>query len=280
MTFNAAAARAKRPCPLWVDAFIRDTQHLAADEVGAYMLILMAMWSRESCDYPDDDHRLARVCRVSLRLWKSRIGPALRPFFQTAGGGIISKRLRKEAAYVERQCKAQSDRKAGENSDKPLENHNTAPTADNPRLNPEPSGDHPSQQPNILGGGGGSAREPRADDPTPHEQILATIGVVDVTAKWHSPEAIAATDRWLAALSLTEILAEVEAIMRSRTGPPGSLRYFDGAMERALGRKANPPAALQPVPSTEGPANVRRASPRNHSVEATEAFLAGARRLG
>ena len=64
--FNAKRARTKRPFPLWVDAFQRDTQHLTADEVGAYMLILMAMWVRETCDFPDDDRRLAAVFAVDL----------------------------------------------------------------------------------------------------------------------------------------------------------------------------------------------------------------------
>lgn len=128
--FNAARSRAKRPCPLWVDAFQRDTQHLEADEVGAYFLILMAMWTRESCDFPDDDTRLARVSRVSVRLWKSRIGPVLREFFGTENGSLISKRLREEAAYTERQVKHQSDRKRGENSDKSLENNERHETTD------------------------------------------------------------------------------------------------------------------------------------------------------
>lgn len=101
-TFNAAQARAKRPCPLWVDAFQRDTQHLEADEIGAYLLLLMAMWTRESCDFPDDDTRLARVCRVSVRLWKSRVGPTIRAFLTTGDGVLFSKRLREEATKVER----------------------------------------------------------------------------------------------------------------------------------------------------------------------------------
>lgn len=128
--FNAAQARAKRPCPLWVDAFQRDTQHLEADEVGAYFLILMAMWTRESCDFPDDDTRLARVSRVSVRLWKSRIGPILREFLKSENGALFSKRLREEATYVERQVKQQSDRKSGEKSDKPLKNNEPDATAD------------------------------------------------------------------------------------------------------------------------------------------------------
>ncbi|MEP5728470.1 MAG: DUF1376 domain-containing protein [Sulfitobacter sp.] len=147
--FNAKQARAKRPCPLWVDAFQRDTQHLQADEVGAYMLILMAMWTRETCDFPDDDSRLARISRVSVRLWKSRIGPIIREFLQAADGAIFSKRLREEATYVERHCKEQSNRKNGKKSRKPLKTNKpgvstdmtTDDTADIPP-------DKPTQQPN------------------------------------------------------------------------------------------------------------------------------------
>lgn len=145
MTFNAKASRAKRPCPLWVDAFQRDTQHLEADEVGAYMLILMAMWTRESCDFPDDDNRLARVSRVSLRLWKSRLGPQLRLFFRAENGVLISKRLREEATYVERQVTRQSSRKAGENPDNPLDGNGSPRSADRTVDQPR---HHPSQQPN------------------------------------------------------------------------------------------------------------------------------------
>ena len=178
--FNAARSRAKRPCPLWVDAFQRDTQHLGADEVGAYMLILMAMWTRETCDFPDDDKRLAQVTRISPRLWKSRIGPVLREFFAAEDGSLISKRLRQEARYVEDYCRKQSDRKAGaspesgayaepavtsnsnqkggKKSDKPLKNNNAASSMDKPTDEPR---DYPTQQPNNPTGeiGRASCRE-------------------------------------------------------------------------------------------------------------------------
>jgi Uncharacterized protein conserved in bacteria len=165
MGFNAKAARAKRPCPIWVDAFQRDTQHLAVDEIGAYFLILMAMWTRESCDFPDDDNRLARVARVSSRLWKSRIGPVIREFLSVEDGAVISKRLREEAAYVEGEVQKQSDRKRGtyakpqesseshgENDEKLrrlLKSNDAARSADistdAPTDNPR---NYPSQQPN------------------------------------------------------------------------------------------------------------------------------------
>lgn len=165
--FNAKAARAKRPCPIWVDAFQRDTQHLEADEVGAYFLIIMAMWTRESCDLPDDDNRLSRIARVSVRLWKSRVGVVIRALLLTDSSMLVSKRLKEEAAYVEGEVQKQSDRKRGsyakpqespdasdENAEKscnPLENIDVASsvdtsvdvTMDNPQI-------HPSQQPNNL----------------------------------------------------------------------------------------------------------------------------------
>jgi uncharacterized protein YdaU (DUF1376 family) len=143
--FNAQSARAKRPCPLWVDAFQRDTQHLQADEVGAYMLILMAMWTRESCDFPDDDSRLARISRVSTRLWKSRIGPVLREFFKAENGALFSKRLREEATYVERVVTEQSNRKKGKKTSKPLENNDQEQSADTSMDTPT---EYPTQQPN------------------------------------------------------------------------------------------------------------------------------------
>ncbi|MEI4262749.1 DUF1376 domain-containing protein [Roseovarius sp. D0-M9] len=123
MTFNAAKARTKYALPLWGDAFVRDTLDLSADEVGAFNLLLWAMWSRESCDLPDDDRKLARVARVTPKLarvarvtpqtWRRRVRPSLAAFFVIEGGIWMSVRLRREAVKTEKFLKAQSDRRAG-----------------------------------------------------------------------------------------------------------------------------------------------------------------------
>lgn len=145
-TYDPKRARAKRALPLWGDAFLRDTQHLAADEVGAYLLILMAMWVRAECNFPDSEDRLARVSRVSLRLWKSRVGPALRPFFKSEDGMLISKKLREEATYVERQGEYQHIRKTGGKADNQLNNKEPDASGDS---SGDVSGVHPSQPPNL-----------------------------------------------------------------------------------------------------------------------------------
>lgn len=251
--FNAKAARSKRPCPLWVDAFLRDTQHLAADEVGAYMLILMVMWSRESCDYPDDDHRLARVCRVSLRLWKSRLGPALRPFFQSASGALVSKRLREEAAYVERQCKAQSDRKRTEDDDKPLKYQDEALSADNQRkYPPDISPEYPSQQPNNPTVEEDDDESARVRDPSFFERALIAAGLNpnDLrSARWMPPAAEIEVNRWLdiAPGLLTEDLV-IQHITESRRLHSGDPPEGPKAFERGLRQLAGTLSASTPTP--------------------------------
>lgn len=200
--FNSKRARAKRPCPLWVDAFQRDTQHLAADEVGAYMLILMAMWTRETCDFPDDDRRLAAVSRVSARLWKSRIGPVIREFLAVENGALFSVRLRKEATYVERQCKAQSDRKTGEKSTKALKNNKAASTVDNTTgASADTPPDYPSQQPNnptLEDTSVSSSRRPaRRKSRIPDDAVISDAQIRAATKRGHSlPEAEAQFEKF------------------------------------------------------------------------------------
>lgn len=241
--FNAKRARAKRPCPLWVDAFQRDTQHLQADEVGAYMLILMAMWTRESCDFPDDDSRLARVSRVSTRLWKSRIGPVIREFLEVVDGAVISQRLRKEATYVERTVKQQSDRKTGEKPDKSLKDNEGGETADTtvdqPRM-------HPTQQPN---------NPTYLDDDDSAGEVLSLRERVLVAAG-HDASGVTANGKIVGSaadfqafskavsdLSLdddTAVALVGEAAGRKRDGPATSLKYFIPPLQQFAGARDAP----------------------------------------
>lgn len=237
--FDAKSSRTKRPCPIWVDAFQRDTQHLEADEIGAYFLILMAMWTRSSCDFPDDDHRLSRVARVSLRLWKSRVAVALRPFFHCEDGMLMSKRLREEAAYVERQVQSQSDRKTGEKSDRSLENNNQWQTADIPQndqgLN---RGTILPNNPTVIAAADAPApaREPAVLEgfERPEHVDLACHIIAAVHRRW--PDWLPPGDKdrvrqWLdGGFSRSTIEAAIEARIPRMTGPPRSFRYFEACV--------------------------------------------------
>lgn len=129
--FEPRRARGKRPMPMWVDAFIRDTMHLERDQIGAYNLLLYAMWTRPSCDLPNDAKMLARICRCSSKTqWLRHIAPVILPFFEVTKTNIYSKRLRKEAVFVEKYVTQQRCKKTGENPDKYLINIGWASTAD------------------------------------------------------------------------------------------------------------------------------------------------------
>lgn len=66
--------------PIWVADFMSDTEHLDCIETGAYLLLLFAAWRSPECALPDDDRKLARLSRCSLKQW-GRIKPAVMAFW-------------------------------------------------------------------------------------------------------------------------------------------------------------------------------------------------------
>lgn len=287
--FNALRARAKRPCPLWVDAFLRDTTHLEADEVGAYMLLLMAMWIRESCDLPDDDARLSRVARVSLRLWKSRVGPVIRPLLTTGDGTVFSKRLREEATYVERQVQQQSDRKKAEKSDKLLKDNKLGQSADASTDKPR---DYPSYnlQPNIREeDDDDESREVVSDPPKVVEKkpeisffdrvlIAANFNPRDVLpSRWMPPGAEIEVNRWRDLDGLTEdlILQHITESRKRHTECPSSPKAFEFGLRNLARTIASPPPEPLPPSATLPPA--RGGAPPLHRVITSEERLAAMR---
>lgn len=94
---------------LYVSDFIGDTLHLSTEQIGAYMLLLMAMWNAGG-KLPADDAKLARVTRMSLKKWNAISGDMM-SFFDIADGSISHHRLTKELQKSE--SKSQSRASAG-----------------------------------------------------------------------------------------------------------------------------------------------------------------------
>lgn len=80
--------------PLWIGAYLADTQHLTRDEHGGYLLLLMAYWRARSA-LPDDDKRLASIVKASSPEWK-RLRPTLAEFFTVDVGLWWHKRVEAE----------------------------------------------------------------------------------------------------------------------------------------------------------------------------------------
>lgn len=87
----------------YVGDYQRDTRHLSTEEHGAYLLILLAMWSAGG-RLPNDDLRLARIAGLTPAKWK-KIGPVVRSFLTIEGEFVTQKKLseiaQKEAEKVQ-----------------------------------------------------------------------------------------------------------------------------------------------------------------------------------
>lgn len=97
--------------PLWIGAYLADTQHLTRNEHGGYLLMLMAYW-RTGGPLQDDDKRLAAIVKATPKEWKA-LRPVLAEFFTVADGVWSHKRVEAElAASMVRKEKAASKAQA------------------------------------------------------------------------------------------------------------------------------------------------------------------------
>lgn len=92
---------------LYVSDFVGDTLQLSSEQVGAYMLLLMAMWNANG-ELPNDPAKLARVARVTADRWPE-VWSDLAPFFTIEGAKITHGRVALELAKFARKSAARSE---------------------------------------------------------------------------------------------------------------------------------------------------------------------------
>jgi uncharacterized protein YdaU (DUF1376 family) len=81
--------------PLYVGHYLADTGHLSTAEHGCYLLLIMHYWQNDGL--PDDDVKLARICRCRLEDWRRHYREAMVPFFKP---GWVHTRISTELARV------------------------------------------------------------------------------------------------------------------------------------------------------------------------------------
>jgi uncharacterized protein YdaU (DUF1376 family) len=96
--------------PFYVGDYLRDTMHLTTEEHGAYLLLILAYWSRGG-PLPNDDRWLAHVVGVGashncLRKWR-QLRPTLERFFIISDVWTHS-RIETELAALEERSKSAS----------------------------------------------------------------------------------------------------------------------------------------------------------------------------
>lgn len=91
---------------LYVSDFVGDTLLLSTEHIGAYLLLLIALWNADG-SLPSDEVKLARVTRLTVKKWR-RVAVDLLPFFEVQNGTLTHHRLTKEL----RKSEAQSNSRA------------------------------------------------------------------------------------------------------------------------------------------------------------------------
>ncbi|QND55929.1 YdaU family protein [Mesorhizobium huakuii] len=122
---------------LYVSDFVGDTLQLSTEQIGAYMLMLMAMWNAGG-RLPDDDAKLARITRLSQKRWRA-ISADLLTFFEREAGEIGHKRLTKELhkAQVKSEARAAAGARGGAATALKTKAHGAANAGALPRHSPD-----------------------------------------------------------------------------------------------------------------------------------------------
>lgn len=230
--------------PLYIADYLADTQHLTRDEHGAYLLLMMAYW-RTGTALPDDDKRLAAICKASPKEWKE-LRPTLAEFFTVGDGVWHQKRIEEEYAkamafYAKQKAngakggrpkKTQSDtqnKPMGSDGDKP----NESPS-------PSPSTLSLSGQTTSTTNPGGSSSPSSADDIA---QMLAKLeGQRGVSSRFKPGDKRIAT--WVhAGIPLEKIQSAYAAAVqqRVRDGDPSAVNT--GLIDSILAAWTNDPSS-------------------------------------
>lgn len=110
---------------LYVSDFVGDTLLLSTEHIGAYLLLLIALWNADGV-LPADDVKLARVARMTVKKWKS-VSSEILPFFIVENGELTHGRLTKELHKSERQSALRASAGSRGGAATALKNHKTRP---------------------------------------------------------------------------------------------------------------------------------------------------------
>ena len=95
---------------LWIADYLGDTQHLTTEESGAYLHLLMAMWTAGGY-LENEPTKLARIARLTPWKW-AKVAPSLAPFFLSDGERITQKRLLHELRNSQEISKKRAEARA------------------------------------------------------------------------------------------------------------------------------------------------------------------------
>ena len=96
--------------PLFTDSYLQDCWHLSDAEHGRYLLLLMLIWQTPNHRIPNSPDWIARKLRRTVESYHVDIFPLIQEYCISDGNWISQKRLTKEALYIRKRSKSQSER--------------------------------------------------------------------------------------------------------------------------------------------------------------------------
>ena len=236
--------------PLYVADYLRDTRHLSTEEHGAYLLLLMTVWTNGGA-LPADEDRLRRLTGMDAKAWKASRS-ALLEFFTRDGDSYRHKRIDAElvaaAEHAERRSNkaraaaearwGQSQTDAKGNAPSNAGGNATSMLGGCPSPSPIPEEEKERDIPSS------SVPSPRDDDDAVSDPVsiahsLCRTAGVSVA----SPKAIATAAQlvrdWQQAGATPDLMGRAIAHALPRaTEPVVSLRYFDAPIRNAIALEA------------------------------------------
>lgn len=285
-----AAKKSDTWMPLYVADYLRDTMHLTTEQHGAYMLLLMACWTRGG-SLPSDPAQLAGIARMPLSAWR-KAAPVLMAFFAADGDGLTHKRVTAEREKAQRLSDARRDsgskggrpRKQTESEEKPigfayanLSGSQTETPAQVALPSPSPTSDEVSEDAGASSVGSGK--------PMPTE---AWAKDADFVAAWQActAEGRARSSRKAAwpvwrkhGASPAAKLAALRAYLAAdpdvkRTGGPGFHLWLRDKLDEWLDRPASLDGGAASAPAWNGPAAISAIMERAFGKPKAAAYLA------
>ena len=214
---------------LYVSDFVGDTLQLSTEQIGAYMLLLMAMWNAGG-RLPADDQKLARVVRMSVKKWRS-ISADLMAFFDGDNAHIWHNRLTKELQKSEGKSQSRAAAGAKGGTAKALKDkaHTVAKATEMPQHLPEAINQIAASQ------------QPREDDLV--DRLAAAAGI-----KGNLPPGLAFAGEIIGLMQAGfDLEADILPVIKAKPNPRArTWGYFVPQIRDAAERKASAAAIKAP----------------------------------
>jgi uncharacterized protein YdaU (DUF1376 family) len=247
--------------PLFTDAWIADTKHLARLERGTYLDLLVLMWRTPTCRVPNDDAWLGKRLGMTADEVTSELRPIITEFCQVDGNWITQKRLKREWDWCLRNSKKRSDAaKSRWQKEKAPSKRNTAqhvecnaPSLSDPIEKEDGDDVHAHAHTHAH------TRDPekRIEPLVPPEAFelvyeIASVAGVDPKNAWFG--ACHIVSAWLREPGWTRdaILTGVRrGLAKHRDGPIYSIRFFEREIAMEVARQARPLPVAKVLPAQE-----------------------------